>query len=136
MQGIAEVHRPDTNCGASTQGLRELPSWLAEATAEGEDPAWDCVHLNCELRNLAALRRDLLRCRAELPESNGRGWVLRGVRAEPDDKREQCCWGAVGIHDVKCPDRDGKNATPIEQYTSNLREILRLLKPRAKRIIW
>ena len=44
--------------------------------------------------------------------------------------------GAVGIHDVKCPDRDGKNATPIEQYTSNLREILRLLKPRAKRIIW
>ena len=61
---------------------------------------------------------------------------MRGVGAEPDDKREQCCWGAVGIHDVKCPDRDGKNATPIEQYTSNLREILRLLKPRAKRIIW
>ena len=44
--------------------------------------------------------------------------------------------GAVGIHDVKCPERDGKNATPIEQYTDNLREILRLLKPRAKRIIW
>ena len=44
--------------------------------------------------------------------------------------------GVVGIHDVKCPERDGKNATPIEQYTHNLREILRLLKPRAKRIIW
>ena len=66
MQGIAEVHRPDTNCGASTQGLRELPSWLAEAAAEGEeDPAWDCVHLNCELRNLAALLRGLLGCRRD-----------------------------------------------------------------------
>ena len=63
-QGIAEVHRPDTNCGASTQGLRELPSWLAEAsaTAEADDPVWDCVHLNCELRNLAALLRGLLGC--------------------------------------------------------------------------
>ena len=57
------------------------------------------------------------------------------VLSDPDDKGTML-WGAVGIHDVKCPERDGKNATPIEQYTSNLREIMRLLKPRAKRIIW
>jgi hypothetical protein len=51
-------------------------------------------------------------------------------------ERWDCVHWNFGIHDIKCPQRDGQNATPLEVYKENLREILRRLRPLAKQIIW
>ncbi len=45
LQGKANVHRPATNCGPTTNGLANLDSWL------GEKP-WDVIHFNWGLHDL------------------------------------------------------------------------------------
>lgn len=45
LEGIANVHRPNTNCGPTTKGVAELKTWL------GEQP-WDVIHFNFGLHDL------------------------------------------------------------------------------------
>jgi acyl-CoA thioesterase-1 len=41
-----------------------------------------------------------------------------------------------GIHDIKCPNRDGVNTTRIDQYQKNLQEIVARLKKTGATLIW
>ena len=41
-----------------------------------------------------------------------------------------------GIHDIKCPKRDGVNKTRIDQYKKNLQEIVARLKKTGATLIW
>lgn len=45
LKGKANVHRPPTNCGPTTNGLTNLDNWL------GEKP-WDVIHFNWGLHDL------------------------------------------------------------------------------------
>ena len=45
LQGIANVHRPPTNCGPTTRGLEQLDDWLG-------DGKWDVIHFNFGLHDL------------------------------------------------------------------------------------
>ena len=45
LHGVANVHRPLTNCGPTTKGLQELDKWLG-------DRPWDVVHFNFGLHDL------------------------------------------------------------------------------------
>lgn len=45
LKGKANVHRPPTNCGATTTGLKELDAWLG-------DGKWDVIHFNWGLHDL------------------------------------------------------------------------------------
>ncbi len=45
LEGKANVHRPSTNCGPTTNGLNSLDAWL------GEKP-WDVIHFNWGLHDL------------------------------------------------------------------------------------
>lgn len=45
LKGKANVHRPPTNCGPTTNGLTNLDKWL------GEKP-WDVIHFNWGLHDL------------------------------------------------------------------------------------
>lgn len=45
MQGKANVHRPLTNCGPTTNGVRNLDLWLG-------DKKWDVIHFNFGLHDL------------------------------------------------------------------------------------
>ena len=45
LQGVANIHRPDTNCGETKNGLRHSHSWLGER-------AWDLIHFNWGLHDL------------------------------------------------------------------------------------
>lgn len=45
LAGVANVHRPPTNCGPTLRGLDNLNSWL------GEKP-WDVIHFNWGLHDL------------------------------------------------------------------------------------
>lgn len=45
LKGQANVHRPTTNCGPTTNGLANLDKWL------GEKP-WDVIHFNWGLHDL------------------------------------------------------------------------------------
>lgn len=45
LQGVANLHRPPTNCGPTTRGLEQLDGWLGE----GE---WDVIHFNWGLHDL------------------------------------------------------------------------------------
>lgn len=45
LAGTANVHRPPTNCGPTTNGLESLDAWL------GEKP-WDVIHFNWGLHDL------------------------------------------------------------------------------------
>ena len=41
-----------------------------------------------------------------------------------------------GIHDIKCPKRDGVNKTPVDQYKKNLQQIVARLKKTGATLIW
>jgi len=41
-----------------------------------------------------------------------------------------------GIHDIKCPKRDGVNQTRVDQYEANLRSIVARLKKTGAALIW
>lgn len=43
--GIAEVHRPNENCGSTKLGLEKIDVWLG-------DTSWDIVHFNWGLHDL------------------------------------------------------------------------------------
>jgi len=45
LRGRANVHRPPTNCGPTTTGLKELDAWLGEGK-------WDVIHFNWGLHDL------------------------------------------------------------------------------------
>ncbi|MBT3287498.1 MAG: SGNH/GDSL hydrolase family protein [Victivallales bacterium] len=79
--GKANVHRPPTNCGNMTNGLRNVEAWLA-------DGRWDVIHFN------------------------------------------------FGIHDIKCPKRDGVNQTKIDKYEENLRTLVARLKETGATLVW
>ena len=81
LAGKANVHRPPTNCGNTTQCLRSIDEWLGTER-------WDVIHFN------------------------------------------------FGIHDIKCPKRDGVNLTPIERYKANLAKIVARLQKTGAALIW
>ncbi len=45
LAGKANVHRPQTNCGPTTNGLKNLDAWLG-------DGKWDVIHFNWGLHDL------------------------------------------------------------------------------------
>ena len=45
LKGVANVHRPPTNCGPTTNGLANLDKWLG-------DKPWDVIHFNWGLHDL------------------------------------------------------------------------------------
>lgn len=49
MAGKANVHRPLTNCGPTTNGLAKIDEWLKTG---GEDKSWDVIHFNWGLHDL------------------------------------------------------------------------------------
>ena len=49
MAGKANVHRPLTNCGPTTNGLANLDAWLDTG---GADKSWDVIHFNWGLHDL------------------------------------------------------------------------------------
>lgn len=53
LKGVANVHRPSTNCGSTAKAMKELGQWLATANTGGE-PAkkWDVIHFNFGLHDL------------------------------------------------------------------------------------
>ena len=48
LLGKANVHRPLTNCGPTTKGVKELDKWLG-------DKPWDVIHFNFGLHDLKYL---------------------------------------------------------------------------------
>lgn len=45
LKGVANVHRPPTNCGPTTNGVQNIDAWLA-------DGRWDVIHFNFGLHDL------------------------------------------------------------------------------------
>lgn len=45
LKGVANVHRPLTNCGPTTRGVEQIDSWLGEGK-------WDVIHFNFGLHDL------------------------------------------------------------------------------------
>ena len=45
LKGVANVHRPGTNCGPTTKGVAQLTTWI------GQDK-WDVIHFNFGLHDL------------------------------------------------------------------------------------
>jgi len=48
LKGKANVHRPATNCGPTTNGVRGIEQWLKE----GGSGKWDLIHFNFGLHDL------------------------------------------------------------------------------------
>jgi acyl-CoA thioesterase-1 len=51
LEGKANVHRPLTNCGPTTNGLAGLDGWLG-------DKSWDVIHFNWGLHDLKYIAAD------------------------------------------------------------------------------
>jgi hypothetical protein len=49
LKGVANVHRPLTNCAATVTGIEHLDQWLATG---GADKKWDVIHFNWGLHDL------------------------------------------------------------------------------------
>jgi len=49
LKGKANVHRPATNCGPTTNGVRGIEQWLKTGNAAGK---WDVIHFNFGLHDL------------------------------------------------------------------------------------
>ncbi len=47
LEGVANVHRAQTNCGPTTKGLAELDKWLGDSGKK-----WDVIHFNWGLHDL------------------------------------------------------------------------------------
>ena len=54
LEGVANVHRPDENCGPTTNGVEKLQAWLEQ---HGERP-WDVIHFNfgCKINTVDVSR--------------------------------------------------------------------------------
>ena len=59
LEGIANVHRPPTNCGPTLRGLEQLDAWLG-------DKPWDVIHFNWGLHDLKYIAKD------STPRHNGK----------------------------------------------------------------
>lgn len=51
LKGVANLHRPPTNCGPTTKGLAEIDDWLGEGK-------WDVIHFNWGLHDLKYMNKD------------------------------------------------------------------------------
>lgn len=51
LKGVANVHRPPTNCGPTTTGLAQIEQWLG-------DGKWDVIHFNWGLHDLKYMGPD------------------------------------------------------------------------------
>jgi len=80
LKGKANVHRIPTNGGPTTNGLKNLDSWLGSGK-------WDVIHFN---------------------------WGLHDLRFMPDGNRQ----------------------VPLDQYETNLRELVARLKKTGAKLIW
>jgi len=50
LKGVANLHRPPTNCGPTTRGLEQIDAWLGDpGTKAGK---WDVIHFNWGLHDL------------------------------------------------------------------------------------
>ena len=49
LKGVANVHRPLTNCGPTTRGVAAIDDWLKTG---GEGKNWDVIHFNWGLHDL------------------------------------------------------------------------------------
>ncbi len=57
LQGKANVHRVGENGGPTTNGLKELSSWLAMGGTNGQPAKWDVIHFNFGLHDLKQLKQ-------------------------------------------------------------------------------
>lgn len=55
LKGKANVHRPNANCGPTTNGLKNLDAWLATG---GAGKKWDVIHFNWGLHDLKYMGPD------------------------------------------------------------------------------
>lgn len=55
LKGKANVQRPNTNCGPTTNGLKGIDAWLATG---GADKKWDVIHFNWGLHDLKYMGPD------------------------------------------------------------------------------
>jgi len=55
LEGVANVHRPLTNCGPTTRGVAAIDSWLETG---GADKKWDVIHFNWGLHDLKYQDKD------------------------------------------------------------------------------
>ncbi|MCB1232974.1 MAG: SGNH/GDSL hydrolase family protein [Verrucomicrobiae bacterium] len=55
LRGKANVHRPNTNCGPTTNGLAHLDEWLDTG---GAGKKWDVIHFNWGLHDLKYVKGD------------------------------------------------------------------------------
>src|SRR3954452_21572573 len=51
LKGVANVHRPPTNCGPTTRGVEQIDAWLG-------DGKWDVIHFNFGLHDLKYVDKD------------------------------------------------------------------------------
>lgn len=51
LDGVANVHRPQANCGPTTRGVEQLEAWLGKGK-------WDVIHFNFGLHDLKYLKPD------------------------------------------------------------------------------
>lgn len=51
LQGTANVHRPNTNCGPTSNGVKSLDEWLGQGR-------WDVIHFNWGLHDLKYMGPD------------------------------------------------------------------------------
>lgn len=51
LKGVANVHRPPTNCGDTAKGLAQMDAWLASGK-------WDVIHFNFGLHDIKFLDKD------------------------------------------------------------------------------
>lgn len=53
LDGVANVHRPLTNCGSTAKAMKEIDRWLGTYNTGGEPGGkWDVIHFNFGLHDL------------------------------------------------------------------------------------
>jgi lysophospholipase L1-like esterase len=58
LKGTANVHRVGENGGPTSNGLKEMTSWLATGGTPGQPPKWDVIHFNFGLHDLKQLKQE------------------------------------------------------------------------------
>lgn len=70
LKGVANVHRPPTNCGSTRSGVDNLEKWLGEEK-------WDVIHFNWGMHDLKYLESGRQNVPIDLYEKNLRELVAR-----------------------------------------------------------
>jgi hypothetical protein len=92
LKNVANILRPQTNCGDTLNGIKNINAWLGKRT-------WDIVHFNWGLHDLCY--------------------------RHPDSK-------VYGNRDKI----NGKISVTPDQYADNLEQLIEIMLPRSKRLIW